>query len=98
MTFVQVIEYETEEAERFSTLMDEWLRVTEGKRTATHSSVGMDRDKPTHFMQMVEFPSYESAMRNSDLPETRHIAEEMQQACITPPRFVNLEIVRDERL
>ncbi|WP_243638813.1 methyltransferase [Streptacidiphilus pinicola] len=76
--------------------MDEWLRITKGKRTAHHSTIGKDRDKPSHFMQMVEFPSYEEAMRNSDLPETRHIAEEMRDACVEAPRFVNLEITRDE--
>ncbi|MEZ0065339.1 hypothetical protein ABIA32_001335 [Streptacidiphilus sp. MAP12-20] len=98
MTFMQVIEYETTQAARMDALMDEWLKATEGKRTAFHSSLGKDRDKPSHFMQMVEFPSYEQAMRNSDLPETRHIAEEMQIACLDAPRFVNLDIVRDEQI
>ncbi|WP_236654717.1 methyltransferase [Streptacidiphilus anmyonensis] len=96
MTFMQVIEYETTDEDRVDRLMDEWLRITEGKRTAHHAMFGKDREKPSHFMQIVEFPSYEEAMRNSDLPETRHIAEEMREACVGEPRFVNLDVTRDE--
>ncbi|WP_232248467.1 methyltransferase domain-containing protein [Streptacidiphilus rugosus] len=91
-----MIEYETTEEDRVDRLMDEWLRITEGKRTAHHATTGKDRDKPSHFMQIVEFPSYEEAMRNSDLPETRHLAEELREACVEAPRFVNLEVTRDE--
>ncbi|MET7683176.1 methyltransferase domain-containing protein [Streptomyces sp. NPDC005423] len=95
---MQVIEYETTEAERVDRLMDEWLRITQGKRTAHHATIGKDHDRPSHFMQIVEFPSYEEAMKNSDLPETRHIAEELQHACDGAPRFVNLDVVRDQTL
>jgi hypothetical protein len=98
MTFVQVIEYETSHADCVDQLMDEWLKNTEGKRTAYHASLGRDRDKPLHCTQIVEFPSYEQAMRNSDLPETRHIAEELQKACEGEPRLVNLDIARDEKI
>ncbi|MEY9876489.1 2-polyprenyl-3-methyl-5-hydroxy-6-metoxy-1,4-benzoquinol methylase [Streptacidiphilus sp. MAP12-33] len=98
MTFVQVIEYETKDEDRVDRIMDQWLRLTQGKRTAHHSTMGKDRDKPSHFMQIVEFPSYEEAMRNSDLPETRQLADEMREACDGDPRFVNLEVTRDEVL
>ncbi|MFD5465697.1 methyltransferase domain-containing protein [Kitasatospora sp. NPDC127059] len=98
MSFMQVIEYETTEADRVDRLMDEWLRATHGKRTAQHATIGKDRDRPSHFVQIVEFPSYEEAMKNSDLPETRHIAEEMREACDGAPRFVNLDVVRDMTL
>ena len=98
MTFMQVIEYETTQSDRVDGIMDEWLRITQGKRTAHHATIGKDREKPSHYMQIVEFPSYEEAMKNSDLPETRHLAEEMQEACTGAPRFVNLDVVRDMTL
>ena len=98
MTFVQLIEYETTQKARVDQLMDEWLEATEGKRTASHEMLGQDRDKPQHFVNIVEFPSYEKAMDNSNLPETQHIAAELASLCEGSPRFVNLDVVREERL
>ncbi|MGK4581844.1 hypothetical protein [Kitasatospora sp. HPMI-4] len=97
MTFLQLIEYETTQKARVDDLMNEWLQATEGKRTATHEMLGQDRDKPSHFVNIVEFPSYEKAMANSALPETQHIAEEIRGLCDGEPRFVNLDVVREEK-
>ncbi|GAA0682089.1 hypothetical protein GCM10010193_39740 [Kitasatospora atroaurantiaca] len=98
MTFIQLIEYDTTQKARVDELMDEWLATTEGKRTASHEMLGQDRDKPSHFVNIVEFPSYERAMANSNLPETQHIAEELASLCDGSPRFVNLDVIREERL
>jgi hypothetical protein len=96
MTFVQIIEYETTRTDEMDQLLDEWMRATEGKRTVTHELHARDRDDPTHFVDIVEFPSYEQAMRNNDLPETGSMARRMRSLCSTEPRFVNLEVLRDE--
>jgi len=96
MTFVQIIEYDTTRTDEIDQLFDEWMRATEGKRTATHELHARDRDNPTHFVDIVEFPSYEQAMRNNDLPETGSMAQRMRSLCSTEPRFVNLEVLRDE--
>ncbi|WP_067805155.1 hypothetical protein [Actinomadura formosensis] len=98
MSFVQIIEYETDRREELDRLFDEWTTATEGKRTATHEMHTRDRDRPSHFVDIVEFPSYDAAMRNSDLPETRRIAEEIRALCSDDPRFLNLEVVRDDSL
>ncbi|MEZ0091382.1 hypothetical protein [Streptacidiphilus sp. EB129] len=78
--------------------MDEWLAATDGERTAVHGMLAKDRDNPTHLVNIVEFPSYAEAMRNSELPETQRISGRMQQLCSTAPRFMNLEVMRDEKL
>lgn len=98
MTFMQIIEYETDRADEIDALLDEWASVTEGKRTATHETHARDRDNPSHFVDVVEFPSYEEAMRNSDLPETRRFAGEIGALCSTGPRFLNLDVMRDDAL
>ncbi|MEO3826158.1 hypothetical protein [Actinomadura sp. B10D3] len=98
MTFVQIIEYETDRQDELDPLFDQWAAATEGKRTATHEMHMRDRENPTHFVDIVEFPSYEEAMRNSDLPETQRLSGEMQELCTGGPRFMNLEVVRDEPL
>ena len=93
MTFVQIIEYETTRDEEVTRLWDEWMRTTEGKRTVAREVHGKDRENPSHYVDIVEFPSYEQAMRNNDLPETQRIAEQFRELCTKEPRFVNLEIV-----
>jgi hypothetical protein len=97
MTFIQVIDFESDRGEEIGALLDEWRAATEGRRAATLSIMTRDRDRPDHYLTIVEFPSYEVAMENSNLPETTHFAERMGTLCKGEPRFVNLdEIRRDE--
>ena len=49
-------------------------------------------------MEILEFPSHEEAMRNSVLPETNGIHERFVLLCAEPPRFVDLDVVREEQL
>jgi len=96
MTFIQIMEYETTHPSEVNALMDEWIAATEGKRTATHDIHTEDRDHPGRYVDIVEFPSYELAMRNSHLPETQRIAGKMQELCSEDVRFLNLDVLRDE--
>lgn len=98
MTFVQVIDCKTSRIDELNRLMDSWVQATEGKRTATHSIVGRDRSDSTHVVEIVEFPSYEEAMKNSRLPETDRIFQELVAACDQAPTFTDLEVLRDEQL
>ncbi|MEU4062900.1 ester cyclase [Streptomyces wedmorensis] len=98
MTFVQVIDCTTSRVDELNQLMDSWVEATRGKRTATHSIVGRDRADSTHVVEIVEFPSYEEAMKNSHLPETDRIFREMVALCDREPSFTDLDVVRDEQL
>ncbi|MGP3985303.1 ester cyclase [Streptomyces sp. 3N207] len=98
MTFVQFIDCKTSNVDRLNQLMDSWVEATEGKRTATHSIVGRDRSDSTHLVEIVEFPSYEEAMKNSNLPETDRIFQELIAACDEMPTFTDLDVVRDVQL
>jgi hypothetical protein len=97
MTFVQIIEFETDRQGELEKLYDEWLTATEGKRTVLHEFHTQDRENPSHFVDIVEFPSYEQAMVNNDLPETQRIAEQMREVCKTTPRFINLNVLREDK-
>lgn len=97
MTFVQIIECRTDRIDELNGLMDRWAEKTEGRRTVDHALVGTDRSDPRHVVEIVEFPSYEDAMRNSNLPETDRIYREMVALCDAPPTFTDLDVVRDER-
>lgn len=37
-------------------------------------------------------------MVNNDLPATRQTAEQLRELCTGEPQFLNLEVLRDERL
>ncbi|MCM1970296.1 MULTISPECIES: ester cyclase [Streptomyces] len=98
MTFVQLIDCRTSRLDEMNRLLDTWVEQTKGKRTATHSVIGKDRSDATHLIEIVEFPSYEEAMRNSNLPETGKIFQEMVALCDEMPTFTDLDVVRDEQL
>jgi predicted ester cyclase len=97
MTFVQLIECRTRRFDEMDRLMDRWVEQTKGKRTATHTLVGRDRTDAEHVVEIVEFPSYEEAMRNSRLPETDKVFHELLALCEETPTFTDLDVVRDER-
>jgi hypothetical protein len=42
---------------------------------------------------IVEFDSYESAMRNSQLPETQEFAGRIAALADSPPAFQNLDVI-----
>ncbi|MGW3205866.1 ester cyclase [Streptomyces sp. NPDC001135] len=98
MTFVQLIECRTSRLDEMNRLMDDWVAQTRGKRTARHALVGKDRSDASHVVEVVEFPSYAEAMRNSNLPETEKIFQDMVALCDETPTFTDLDVVRDERL
>lgn len=98
MTFVQLIDCRTSRFDEMNRLLDEWVEQTKGKRTATHDVIGKDRSDASHFVEIVEFASYEEAMRNSNLPETDRIFRDMVALCDEEPTFTDLDVVRDEAL
>jgi hypothetical protein len=98
MTFVQLIDGRTSRFDEMNQLMDTWVEKTNGKRTATRGVVGKDRSDANHFVEIVEFPSYEEAMKNSKMPETEQIFQEMVALCDGMPTFTDLDVVRDDKL
>ncbi|MFF5702442.1 ester cyclase [Streptomyces sp. NPDC012794] len=98
MTFVQIIDYKTSRQDDLNQLLDRYVSQSQGKRTVTHSIVARDRDDENHYLDVVEFPSYEEAMKNSQLPETDTMFQEMVALCEGMPTFTNLDVVRDENL
>jgi len=97
MKFVQLIEFTTSRYDDVNAVMDEWMAATGGRRTPTREVTGRDRDRANVYVQIVEFPSYEAAMRNNDLPETADFAAQIQALC-GAMAFRNLDVVREESL
>ncbi|HUK72783.1 MAG TPA: hypothetical protein VLW50_29170 [Streptosporangiaceae bacterium] len=98
MKFVQIIAYETTRPAEMEAAFEEWLRATAGERTASHELHTQDRDNPARYIDIVEFPSYEAAMVNNELPATQRIAARIRELCTSEPQFFNLQVLREESL
>lgn len=96
--FVQTIEFKTTRIDEFTSALDAWIAETEGARVPTRGTLTRDRDRADTYVQIVEFPSYEEAMENSNRPETSAFAESMAKICDGPAVFRNLDVVRQEAL
>jgi len=98
MAFIQIIEYRTKRIEELNSALDGWLEATKGTRAATRGVQTRDRDTADTYVQIVEFPSYEEAMANSNLPDTSDFAARLAALCEAPPTFRNLDVVREETM
>lgn len=96
MTFIQIIEFRTSRIDEIGAVMDELLAATDGERTTVRSIQARDRDNPGTYLQIVEFPSYEVAMQNSELPQTGEFAARMAALCDGQPIFRNLDVTRTD--
>lgn len=96
MGFVQIIKATTSKMAEMEAAHEEWLKATEGQRTVTRELICENRDKPGEYWIIVEFPSYEDAMKNNDLPATQTIAEKMTTLVDGPPEFINLDVTRQD--
>jgi hypothetical protein len=76
--FIQIIEFKTDDIAAVEAIDQEWLQVTEDKRTARRRILTRDRTQADRYMAVVFFDSYESAMKNSKLPETQALAAKYQ--------------------
>jgi hypothetical protein len=95
MKFVQIIEYTTTKPDEVQAVVDEFLASTPGERDGRGMTT-KDRDRPNVYCQIVEFPSYEVAMKNSESPETKALAEKMMKLADGPPTFRNLDVTFEE--
>jgi hypothetical protein len=95
MTFVQLVEFHMSDIAATGEIDEQWWRATEGKRTVRRELMARDRNDPGRYFVIVFFDSYESAMENSRLPETKAAAEQYAKLCDSPPVFYDLDILGD---
>jgi hypothetical protein len=95
MSFIQIIDMHTKSFDELNALGDEWRAATEGKRTLQRSIIARDRNDPDRYLLLAFFDSYESAMENSQLPETAAFAEKQMALVDGAPTFHDLDVVDD---
>jgi hypothetical protein len=90
--FVQIIEFTTSRPDEVKALGEEY-RATRGDSPVVRGTFTADRDRPNTYLNIVEFPSYEAAMANSNDPATGEFAKKMMVLCDGPPKFYNLDLM-----
>jgi quinol monooxygenase YgiN len=90
--FIQIIEFTTSRPEEIRSLVDRLREEGDGFGGVVRSTLTEDRDRPGHYLNIVEFDSYEEAMANSNRPEVSAFAARMAELCDGPPRFYNLDV------
>jgi len=94
MSFIQIIEYETDRPEEMWALGQARIADMGDPPPGFRLTITQDRDRPARYVTVVEFPSYEEAMENSDRPDTDAFAKQMAALCTDGPYFHNLEVKR----
>jgi hypothetical protein len=89
--FVQIIEFTTSRIDEIRAMNEQWRQSHPdiGPRRIT---VARDRDRENTYCSIVEFTSYDEAMRNSEDPQTGEWAGRMAALCDGDPVFRNLDV------
>jgi quinol monooxygenase YgiN len=93
MTFIQSIEFATEQRDAVLKLMKQWTADAVGNGTALRETVAEDRSTPGRFVVTVAFESAATAAQNSDRPETGAFAAEFAALCSDGPVFREFDVV-----
>jgi hypothetical protein len=94
MTFIQTISYYSDRPDELAAAEQEWLAATEGVRTTGREQLLVDRTDPRHYLVVVEFNSFDDAMRNSNLPQTDAFATRMRELCDGEVVYTDYDLVR----
>jgi len=97
MAFIQIIDFTTDDIDAVLEVDKAWEAATEGKRTARRQILTRDRSDSSHYQVLVFFDSYESAMENSNLPETQEFAGKYGEVT-SSIAFRDLDVVSDTGL
>jgi quinol monooxygenase YgiN len=90
--FVQIMEIKTSRIDELEALVSKMLEERRDALLATRSTLTEDRDRPGHYLIIIEFDSYEEAMKNSDDPATSEFVGQLGALLDEPPKYYNLDV------
>ena len=94
MKFVQMIEFQTARVDDVLALEERGRAAANGKRNEMALRIAKDLDRHDRYVWIVEFPSYEEAMRSDALQEIERVAEQLAALADGPAVFHNLDVMR----
>jgi quinol monooxygenase YgiN len=95
MAFIRIIEFRTSDIDGVRLVHEDWRSASEGRRTVRREILARDPSDPNRYFAVEFFDSYESAMENSELPESAAAVEQYMKATDGPPVFYDLEVLGD---
>jgi hypothetical protein len=90
--FIQIMEFETSRIDELEALMTTFQKERGDALLATKATITEDRARPGHYLVIVEFDSYEEAMKNSNDPVTTEYAEKITAMLEGPQIFHDLDV------
>ena len=90
--FVQIMEIKTSRIDEVEALVKKMREERGDSLLSTRAVLTADRDRPGYYVNIIEFNSYEEAMKNSNDPATSEFAKEMGALLEGPPKFYNLDV------
>ena len=90
--FVQIMEIKTSRIDELEALVKKMQEERGDSLLSTRAVLTADRDRPGYYVNIIEFDSYEEAMKNSNDPATSEFAKEMGALLEGPPKFYNLDV------
>jgi hypothetical protein len=90
--FVQIMEIKTSRIDELEALVKKMQEERGDSLLSTRAVLTADRDRPGYYVNIIEFNSYEEAMKNSNDPATSEFAKEMGALLEGPPKFYNLDV------
>ena len=90
--FVQIMEFQTSQIEELEALMKTFTEERGDALLATKATITEDRARPGRYLVIVEFDSYEEAMKNSNDPVTSEYAEKVATMLEGPQNFHDLDV------
>ncbi|MEV5609192.1 hypothetical protein [Streptomyces sp. NPDC052225] len=97
LKFAQIIDFETQRIDEMEELLDQFQERMAGTPGGpTHRIMLADRDTAGRYLAVIEFDSYDDAMRSNERPEVSQLNEQLSAMCTRPPAFTNCD-VRDAR-
>jgi hypothetical protein len=90
--FVQIMEIKTSRIEELEALVKKMQEEQGDSLLSTRAVLTADRDRPGYYVNIIEFNSYEEAMKNSNHPVITKMAKDMGNLLDGPPKFYNLDV------
>ncbi len=90
--FVQVMEFDSTNIEGLEDVSNRMHEEIGSDVPTSKATVTSDRERPGHFVVIVEFESYDEAMKLSNDPRMAKYAEEMNALADGPIKYYNLDV------
>ena len=92
--FTQIMEIKTSRIDEVQALMEKMEAESGDTVVSTRALLTSDRDRPGYYLAIIEFESFEEAMKQSNDPVTTDFAKQLSALFDAPPKFYNLDVVR----